>query len=153
MKIDLKKALFVVMKLPNLPNPKGVVTAGFLLKKWKEQFPETKYAEFLDNSYLVHGEGGYKDLLQTNLFRIKDWMPSYDCDNFSFSLKGLFSNIAPQMILGVCHVDVMKTDKVEYKHSLNVGFNGLTGRFFFIEPQNNSIFHNKPEYKPYMVII
>lgn len=74
----------------------------------------------------------------------------YDCDNFSFSLMGNFTNLMSGYAIGIVWADTPKG-----KHALNfyIGL-GEHGKpeFYFIEPQTNEVFQNK-EYKPYFVVI
>ena len=116
-------------------------------QRLKKQFPSLKYVEFLDSALAIMPIEDIKKLLEFNYYKEKKYTPEiYDCDNFAFSVKGMFMNIAPECPLGIAHVDTP-----DGKHSLNIVYDSANKKYLFLEPQTNMIFSN-PKYKPYMVI-
>jgi len=141
--------LFVFLRLPQPPESKATLGRSWLESKLRKQFPTLKYVEFLDDAYNGITQTQLNDLLQLNYFKNQKYVADkYDCDNYSFSLKGLMSNIAPNVPFGIVHVDIDN----DGKHSLNIFYDFENSKFYYVEPQSNKIFLAS-NYKPYMVII
>ena len=142
-------SIFIWFRLPKPITKKPSISGRYMKAKLRNQFKGLKYVEILDNLYQGVSLNDLRDLLKFNYFRQQKYVSDkYDCDNYAFSLKGLFSNIAKQVPLGIVHVDVRGGGK----HSLNIFYDQSSRSFYFLEPQNNKIFKTS-RYKPYLVII
>lgn len=142
-------SVFIWFKLPKKITGKPLISGRYIEKKLRDQFKSLKYVEMLDNFYQAISLNDLRDLLRFNYFRKQRYISDvYDCDNYAFSLKGLFSNIAKQVPLGIVHVDV----KTGGKHSLNLFYDHSSKSFYYLEPQTNKVFKSS-SYEPYLVII
>lgn len=138
------------MRLPKPIDEPATIRKLYLESKLKAQFGQIDNVEIVDNLYQNVSQNELKTLLEYNFFKQQKYIADkYDCDNYAFSLKGLFSNIARQVPFGIVHVKIKNSTG---KHSLNIFYDHSKRKFYYVEPQTNKIFLN-PNYIPYMVII
>ncbi len=100
-----------------------------------------------DGAYKIPKKQDIIEFLKLHIFRFRKYVPEkYDCDNYSFSLMGMFTNLMSGYAIGIVWVHAP-----EGNHALNFFINKNL-KIWYIEPQTNVIFQNK-NYKPYLVIM
>ena len=87
------------------------------------------------------------DFLKLNIFKLRKYVPEkYDCDNYAFSLMGMFTNLMSGYAIGIVWVNTPAGG-----HALNFFVDG-NAEVWYIEPQSNRIFKDKT-YEPFLVVI
>lgn len=104
-----------------------------------------------DSKYQIPRHEDIKKFLKIHIFKFRQYVPEkYDCDNYAFSLMGMFTNLMSGYAIGIVWADTPNG-----KHALNfyIGL-GKYGKptFYYIEPQTNRVFQNK-DYNPYFIVI
>jgi len=102
-----------------------------------------------DNTYQIPRLEDIQRFLKINIFKFRQYVPEkFDCDNYSFSLMGMSTNVLSGYAVGIIWVG---TGIGREKHALNF-FIGNDKQITYIEPQTDKIFKNK-RYKPYFVVM
>lgn len=100
-----------------------------------------------DEGYWLPRQKDIESFLKLNVFKFRQYVPElYDCDNYSFSLIGMFTNLMSGYAIGIVWVHTPKGN-----HALNF-FIDHNREVWYIEPQTDRIFKNK-DYKPYFVVM
>ena len=119
----------------------------YYFEKW-----EIKQQIICDDDYCLMNPQDMEELLKLNYGRLKKYVGQYyDCDDYSFVLKGMLSFLANGFAHGIVHVRTLTGS-----HALNFFFDNKQ-KLWYIEPQTNEIFSFKigsmRGYRPYLVII
>lgn len=115
------------------------------------KFEDVANIHISDKQYNLCKPEDIHKFLGFNIFKFRQYVPEkYDCDNYSFSLMGLFTNLMSGYAIGIVWA---KTGK-NTAHALNF-FLDDKRTIWFIEPQTNAMFPYNPKgrYKPYLVIM
>lgn len=117
----------------------------------KKFAPKSKM-QITDWFYNLTDNKTINNLLWLNITSHREWQKEkYDCEDFSFSLMGIFRNLVPNFAVGIVFVDRAKHKD---KHALNFFIDDKL-RIFYIEPQSNEIMFAplKKDYRPYFWMI
>ena len=107
----------------------------------------TKNTFISDRTYQLARKKDIVDFLKLNIFKLRKYVPEkYDCDNYAFSLMGMFTNLMSGYAIGIIWVHTSKGG-----HALNFFVDG-NAKVWYIEPQTNRIFKNN-SYKPFLVVM
>ena len=100
-----------------------------------------------DGSYRIARKRDIVDFMKLNIFKFRKYVPEkYDCDNYSFSLMGMFTNLMSGYAIGIVWVHTTRGN-----HALNF-FIDKDKTLWYIEPQNDRIFQDS-RYQPYLVMM
>lgn len=148
----LKNAFFIFMKLPKAPSPVVVVSSAKIQKQINLLMPGLRYSEILDSTYRSVSVDEFKKIASFVVQQQKWKEDKYDCDNYSFVLKGDIDRFGYGIPIGIMNVNLYGSGK----HAINIFFDSK-GVFYAVEPQTLEIWTLK-EYmiskgKPYAVII
>lgn len=125
------------------PNPGPVMTGSEVSKLFKD----VDNVFISDISYTTARKKDINHFLSYNMFNFRKYVPEkYDCDNYSFSLMGLFTNLMSGYAIGIVWADTPGG-----AHALNF-FIDEKKVMWYIEPQTNKVFQNK-DYKPYFIVL
>jgi len=101
-----------------------------------------------DTKYMIPRLADIIEFLKINIFKFRQYVPDrFDCDNYSFSLMGMSTNVLSGYAIGIIWVNTGRGSK----HALNF-FIEKDKQITYIEPQTNKIFRDK-NYRPYFVVI
>lgn len=132
MVVNEVKQFLSVMK----PTYSGVISYSDLKKMLKEYGVNEQKIVIGDNIYFTSSVEIMQKFTKYNLSRIRHYtINKYDCENFSNVLLGQASLMLPGCAFGVVHVE-----RPQGLHALNF-FIGKDKTFWYLEPQNNSIFN------------
>jgi len=151
--MKIGNTIFLFFKTPEPAQIKQVKTMTEIRDELKTLFP--KCPIFLaDSKYTITTNAEIERLLKFNMYKDRSWVwDDYDCDNYSFSLKGLMGDLAGNICLGIAWVNRTKD-----KHAVNI-FRNEKGEYYYIEPQTNEVFHIggakaiTEAYDPYLIVI
>jgi len=123
------------------------VVAGKITGTELKKLFTTKNIFISDKAYTLARHEDIEKFLKLNIFKLRQYVPEkYDCDNYAFSLMGMFTNLMSGYAIGIVWVKTPKGG-----HALNFFVDG-SNEVWYIEPQSNKIFKNKT-YKPFLVVM
>jgi len=137
----------LIMKYYHLifkPQSKGTITNTNIRKIFKGI---TRNIFVSDIVYRIPRKKDIVDFLKLHLFKFRQYVPEkYDCDNYAFSLMGMFTNLMSGYAIGIVWVHTPNGG-----HALNF-YIDEKGEMWYIEPQTNQIF-KKEEYVPFLIVM
>jgi len=149
----IKDSVFIFFKVPKSPEVKQVKFGSDLSKELTKRWSKCQVV-MADEKYRITTKEEIERLLEANFHKSRDWTwDIYDCDNYARSLWSLMQDIGGNLAFGMAYVD-----RLGGRHALNI-FRDEKGEWYYVEPQNNKIFHvGGPDaimeaYKPYVIIL
>ena len=111
--------------------------------------------EITDGRFLLPTRQEIERLMKLNFLSNSKYIATIrDCDDYSRSLWGRAAELMGGFAICQIHCWVKKNGKTVSKHALN-GFIGDDYKFYYIEPQTNTIYHfeDRTDLKPYWVVM
>ncbi len=142
----IAKIIMKVLQALFKPVPEALIDGDDIKNILKESGSNRNYLS--DKSYMIPRQKDIEEFLKIHIFKFRKYVPEkYDCDNYSFSLMGMFTNLMSGYAIGIVWV----TKPSGTKHALNFFIN-KDNQMIYIEPQSNKIFADKG-YKPYFIVM
>ena len=136
----------VFTKRPEKPKVCGVIKYS---DAWAILKPHTQHLFLSDPNYILPNKLDAERFSSESLIKSNKYLTNaYDCDNFSYSMKGFWSDSLSSYAFGIAW---------SQKHAFNVCIDE-NKKLWIVEPQNNRWYSlaqikNRPMYYPFRVVI